>query len=161
MNFFKISIGIAAGLIIVTGTLLFGAWQNIQQLQEELTECRAELGALEEQAEAAREEEPDNGNLVSFRPLSDYEFRQFEQRGIEDPVSFLRDRLQEQPELIPEEGVLGGTMNFYDREAIHVLNDRWVLATYDDGHIMGEILLAYEIDEQHQVDWEVVAVSDE
>ncbi|HHV64455.1 MAG TPA: DUF4362 domain-containing protein [Peptococcaceae bacterium] len=63
--------------------------------------------------------------------------------------------LMQHPELIPYEGVLGGTMGFYDPESILVLSDRWVFAGFDDGHINGYMLLSYRISDG-KISWEVI-----
>ncbi len=47
------------------------------------------------------------------------------------------------PEIIPFEPVLGGTMGFYAPENITVLNDRWVYAVFEDGHVAGAMLIEY------------------
>lgn len=59
------------------------------------------------------------------------------------------------PELIPYDGVLGGTMGFYDPEGIQVLSDRWVFAGFDDGHINGYMLLRYSSNDG-KISWEVI-----
>lgn len=64
--------------------------------------------------------------------------------GLSEPVPQLRDDLAGQPELISHEPVLGGSMYFVP-DGIHVLNDRWVLAIFEDGHIRGQALLRYEV----------------
>jgi len=74
----------------------------------------------------------------------------------DEPIEFIRQDLSERPGLIPYEGVLGGTMGFYDKERIQVLNDRWVLAPFEDGHKGGYVLLRYDIEEDRFISWQVV-----
>lgn len=59
------------------------------------------------------------------------------------------------PELIPYDGVLGGTMGFYSRDSVRVLSDRWVLASFEDGHRMGRMLLRYDVTDNGIV-WKVI-----
>lgn len=164
MNFLKVLIGVLTGLILVLGVIIYFSLQNLNDLEENLENCREEVRQLEdqldEQASIFEEKEADNGNWVSFRPFSDYDLRQLANKGISEPVTLLRDSLRERPDLIPVEGVLGGTMNFYDREAIHVLNDQWIFATFEDGHIMGQIILGYDFDENNRLDFEVLAIAE-
>ncbi len=164
MNFLKILIGVLAGLLVVLGVIMYLSQQNLRELEENLENCREEVRQLEDQlddqAHLHEEEQTGNGNFVAFQPFTDYDLRQFERININEPVSFLRDRLQERPDLIPTEGVLGGTMNFYDREAIHVLNDKWMFATFEDGHIMGQLILSYDVGEDHEPEFEILAVSE-
>ena len=65
--------------------------------------------------------------------------------------------LLERADLIPFEGTLGGTMGFYTEEDIHVLNDRWVFARFEDGHVAGEMLLEYRTNESGELEWRVLA----
>jgi hypothetical protein len=67
-------------------------------------------------------------------------------RGLADPVADLRADLAKHPELIPFPGVEGGTMGFYDPGGIQVLDERWVYARFEDGHIGGTLLLEYAVD---------------
>ena len=62
----------------------------------------------------------------------------------------------ERPEVIPFEGRLGGTMDFYDPDRINVLSDRWVYAEFDDGHSQGAMLLEYERTEGGTIKWSVI-----
>lgn len=64
-------------------------------------------------------------------------FRQFE-----DPRSYIKNSLQNKPEEIPLEGVLGGTMQF---RKIDILTNQWLLAIYDDGHIQGTSIFDYQL----------------
>ena len=76
--------------------------------------------------------------------------------GWENPLSVLRDDLISKPEIIPVDPVLGGTMGFYDREGIRLLNDRWAIAWFEDGHIGGYLLLEFGI-EKEKIDWKVLS----
>jgi hypothetical protein len=76
--------------------------------------------------------------------------------NIEYLVGYLKNDLKNRQDLIPYEGVLGGTMGFYDDNQIHVLNYRWVYARFEDGHIGGEILLEYNISEDGTIKWKVI-----
>lgn len=86
--------------------------------------------------------------------LTNAQIQAMQRRGIARPELRLRDDLSQQPELIPHEPVHGGNMYFVP-EGIHVLNDRWVLATFEDGHIRGQMLLEYEV-VHGNVMWQVV-----
>lgn len=54
---------------------------------------------------------------------------------IAEPEMFLLKRLEEHPELIPKEAVLGGTMRFI---SIYFINDELIVAEFEDGHVMGK-----------------------
>ncbi|NBF39711.1 MAG: hypothetical protein GVY14_04790 [Spirochaetes bacterium] len=59
-------------------------------------------------------------------------------------------------ELIPFEGRLGGTMDFYDPESIYILSDRWVYAEFSDGHVQGGMLLEYTLEPDGEIRWRVL-----
>jgi len=63
--------------------------------------------------------------------------------------------LYQNPEIIEKDPVLGGNMHF-NKGDIQVLNDHWVYATFEDGHILGEGIFSYTIDKNKNLNWEVV-----
>ncbi len=87
--------------------------------------------------------------------LWDHEIQRLQERGLEDPVNDLRDDLMGHPELIPYEGVLGGTMGFV-RSRIALLSLRWVYAEFEDGHIAGRCLLEYDVAPGGRITWRVI-----
>lgn len=50
--------------------------------------------------------------------------------------------LKTQPEVIPLAAELGGTMRFTE---VQPLNNEWVYAAYEDGHVAGSALFAYRL----------------
>lgn len=72
-----------------------------------------------------------------------------------NPVERLRDSLMARRDLIPVQGIHGGTMGFYSREDIVLLSPNYAFAPFDDGHIGGTMLLRYSITGAGgRVDWE-------
>ena len=111
-----------------------------ENLQSELDSVRIYLDYLAE--------------LLKGKPgLSSSDIEYFKERGLLDPVVDIKASLQEKKELIPYEGVMGGTMDFYD---IHVLTSRWVLAYVEDGHVGGHMLLEYDVSQTGEISWEFV-----
>lgn len=74
----------------------------------------------------------------------------------DEPLSVIKADLQSKPELIPYKAELGGTLGFYDPGGIRVLNDKWVIASFEDGHIGGYLFLRYTIEEGANIKWEVI-----
>ena len=74
----------------------------------------------------------------------------------EDPLHTICRDLLAKPELIPYDGVLGGTMGYLDQNNIRILNDKWVVARFEDGHISGKMLLRFEIDNDSKISWKVI-----
>jgi len=52
---------------------------------------------------------------------------------------------------------MGGTMGFYSQKDIHVLTSRWVLASFEDGHIGGRMLLEYDVSSGGEIQWKVIS----
>jgi cell division protein FtsL len=73
---------------------------------------------------------------------SEHYFRHLDLFGITSEM-ILQD-LSSHPELIPFEGVLGGTMRWVVSES-YLLTDRYVFALFSDGHYTGNALLSFDI----------------
>lgn len=78
--------------------------------------------------------------------------------SIAEPEKFLVESLKNQPELIPEEGVLGGTMQFIN---IKILNDRFIWAEFEDGHINGKALYRYTLSESGKPEFKFISKVEE
>jgi len=77
-----------------------------------------------------------------------------EEKGIED-YRIIEEDLKEKPELISIDGVLGGTMYFTD---VNLLNDQWVYATFEDGHITGSGLYEFQVVSPDEIKWQEIIV---
>jgi len=116
------------------------------------------LGARLEEREGEREALLDKIEASSGHSLLTSRDRaQLQRRGLSHPEEDIVTDLMQHRELIPFEGVLGGTMGFYSRQDIHVLNSRWVLASFEDGHIGGHMLLEYVVSPRGGIQWKVVS----
>jgi hypothetical protein len=80
------------------------------------------------------------GHIINALEIED-----LHRKGLRDPIPQLVDSLLAHPEVIPHPGVLGGTMAFYYPWKIHVLDDGWIYAVFDDGHIQGRGIFSYEV----------------
>ena len=85
--------------------------------------------------------------------FGDYEKQSFENSGITNIESLIDSSLRAKPELIPIDAILGGTMSFGQ---IQLLSSNWLVAEYDDGHIMGRALYSFEMDENNKVNFELI-----
>ena len=95
-------------------------------------------------------------NKNSTVPISNPDvINPLKQQGFNGSLEDIINDLMEHNELIPYDGVLGGTMGFYDRDNIYVLSDKWVFAYFDDGHINGYMLLSYSIN-NGTISWKVI-----
>lgn len=77
-------------------------------------------------------------------------------RGLANPVEDLRADLRRRTDLIPYEGVMGGRMQFVP-SAIAVLSPEWVYARFEDGHVGGSCLLAFDVLPGGEIVWRRLA----
>jgi hypothetical protein len=90
----------------------------------------------------------------SLGQLSESEINQLKKQGLKSPEADLKDDLlTNQQFILPEKGTLGGTMALRD---IRVLNARYVLAYFEDGHNGGQMLLRYEVKPGGRIAWTVL-----
>jgi hypothetical protein len=90
--------------------------------------------------------------------LNEFDISHLKKKGLPDPESDLRRDLMGHPELIPMEGILGGTMGFVE-DSIALLSQQWVYAEFEDGHTGGCCLLSYEVGPGGHISWHVLAAA--
>ena len=84
--------------------------------------------------------------------LSQGDIQQLQQAGLQNPeTDLMNDLNRKQAQLIPAEGSLGGAMSIRDSR---ILNDRYALAYYEDGHNGGYLLLKYQ-GNNGNINWKV------
>lgn len=88
--------------------------------------------------------------------LHEFELARLRDLGLQDPVADLKADLATHPEIIPYEGVLGGRMAFYDKDAMVFLPGGYVYAPADDGHYEVHALLRYEVSPGGAIRWRLV-----
>jgi hypothetical protein len=90
----------------------------------------------------------------SLGQLSDAEVNQLKKRGLTNPEAELKDDLlTNQKQVLPRNATMGGTMAIRD---IRILNARYALAYFEDGHNGGQMVLRYEVKPGGQVTWTVL-----
>lgn len=142
--------------ILLTGTLIF---LSISYFSKSLSHLSSKYSELELMYETCEKSE-----ITLNKTISDYKRALINLRipeGVKDynkknPIGAIKDELRNHKEVIPYEGVLGGTMGFYIPGNILILNDRWIYAEFEDGHIGGAILLKYEISKDSVLTWDVI-----
>ncbi len=149
-------------LFIISVYLYIDLQDRNRQLSEakmSISSLRAELDSLESiQYSPDRTREQDERLSVrETSPLTSFETRMLQQKGLANPVEDLKRDLLNRDDLIDHDGVLGGTMRFSSPDEIRILNSRWVLAFFEDGHIRGTMLLEYDVLREGEIDWKVLA----
>lgn len=89
--------------------------------------------------------------------LSPQEAARLRELGLADPETDLRADLARHPDLIPHGGVLGGRQGFHDPKSIVLLPHRWAYAAFDDGHVEGYLLAAWQVQAGGKITWKVIA----
>ncbi|HYF92096.1 MAG TPA: hypothetical protein VD969_07600 [Symbiobacteriaceae bacterium] len=72
------------------------------------------------------------------------DLRDLQNLGLTDPVNQIVTDLAARQDLLPIQGVLGGTMSFHPSDR-WVVAKNWVLADFDDGHILGWGIFKYTV----------------
>ncbi|HYH55448.1 MAG TPA: hypothetical protein VD772_02485 [Anseongella sp.] len=80
------------------------------------------------------------------------DIRYFNGKGLKNPEQAILNDLYQQEDLVPEEAVLGGRMKIW--HAV-LLSRNWALAYFEDGHVAGNMLLRYTVDEG-KISWELI-----
>ena len=83
-----------------------------------------------------------DNNENNYWYITNYDGEDAIKKGIENPEEFIETSLRNRPELIPMDGVLGGTMRFGN---IQLLSNQWLIADFNDGHIEGKGLYKYTL----------------
>jgi hypothetical protein len=149
--FIWISVIVVLFLVVVTLVTLFGNYRSkFTTFQQEHKILVTEIDSLRTSLEYFRKE------LNIQELLSHEKLIGLTRKGLTDPASEIVADLQKHPELIPYKGVLGGTMGFYYKEEIHILTPKWVIASFEDGHMAGIMLLRYEVSDDGKISWKVI-----
>jgi len=122
--------------LLVLAALAAGAAFHFRQssveIARKLAETTREMDTLRKNLEATRSPEPD------WKQLG-------EEMKTANPAGALREDLMARRDLIPWEGVLGGTMTIPGPESIWFFAPHWALAYVEDGHIAGYLLFRFRI----------------
>jgi len=127
----------------------------IDNKEEEINEITNDYEEAMTTARTLEEENQELTQKIEDSKIVDYvtEIR-LEEMGIDHYESIEEDLLSK-PELISIDGILGGTMFFTDA---YLLNEKWVYATFEDGHIMGSGLYKFEVISPDEIKWEEIEV---
>jgi len=71
-----------------------------------------------------------------------------------DPVNDLRSDIKPHPELIP---ITPSPTLRWGIGPVVLLSTKWAFAPYEDGHIMGHILLEYDVLSGGKIRWKILS----
>ncbi len=149
MNQKRLVIGVVLLALLAYGSGYAVENMKVKQMQSALRDFTAENSQLKkdladvgQERDAARAELTALKTQTQFTPrLEPYMLDAIKRSGIADPGKLIED-LTQNPSVIPEEPVLGGTMHFGQ---VGLINERWVYGSYEDGHIAGAAVFQWEV----------------
>ncbi len=144
----QVIIGIVIIALLAYASGYTVARMNMASFQETLTRTVTENAELKKQAQSVKvEAEAREKELVelkekmgSSQAIPSHVMASIRHNGVE-PDALLAD-LRQNPTVIPEQPVLGGTMGFTDTA---IINQRWVYGAYEDGHIAGAAVFQWQV----------------
>ncbi|HEY9185044.1 MAG TPA: hypothetical protein VIM94_06950 [Salegentibacter sp.] len=136
-------------LLILTGILLLSCNNEAKERKTKLkiNNLQAQVDALKVENDSLQEElfMLESRNPVVFPEAFD---------TIPNPEEFISEALKSDPELIPEKGVLGGKMQFINTE---ILNERFIWAEFEDGHINGQAIYQYRLSKEGKPQFRLIS----
>lgn len=158
---------------VILAIAMIGYRSDVQSLENELWGYQIEKSQAEEEEKRAEEkqrmqevqkqaQEKRRAEMWPRSPSQPYvltpdELAAITAKGLTDPYKDLIADILKHHELIPEDGVLGGTMRFFAGDRTIVLGPDRVLAEYDDGHIGGQALFQYEVGDSGEIKWQCLS----
>ena len=150
-----------ASLVIILAVSLFVVLHyhtKLSNTEQKMTSLSNDNTKLQQQnGDYATQVVELKGEIEKFK-LVNYDkatMLELERKGYTGQLKNIVADLKLHSELIPYEGIKGGTMGFYSDNDIHVLTNRWVFAYFEDGHISGYMLLRYDIN-NGSISWKVI-----
>jgi uncharacterized membrane protein len=150
-----ITLMVVVGLIAHTAVeqARIRALADTARLSREVDRLSAEVGRLESENQQVRQRLEEEREHPEVRVASQAAWlAELRANGLTDPPAELVQDLRSHPELIQLKAVLGGTMRFIGPFTV---TDRWVIAAYEDGHISGCGIFAYEVSDG-RINWHLV-----
>lgn len=115
--------------------------QNAVEYDAEIADLKSKISEFENQKDKTYQ-------------YPDYYIDYLIKNGFSTPA-LLMATLTDKDSIIPIKGVLGGTMHWIPENSI-LLTDKFVFASFEDGHVAGFALLQYSFEGQGEVTWKVI-----
>ena len=109
---------------------------------------------LKNENSSLRKDLMDKSAETNYWYANDFEGRKLMDQGITNPSEYIASELKAQPEIIPMKAVLGGKMHFLN---IQILGREWIIADYEDGHVLGKAIFKYKVGKDGKVDFELIS----
>ena len=119
----------------------------------EIDSLNIKIEKLRNENSSLRKELMDKSAETNYWYANDFEGRKLMDQGIINPAEYIANQLKEQPEIIPMKAVLGGKMHFLN---VQILGREWIIADYEDGHVMGKAIFQYKVNKDGKVDFKLL-----
>jgi hypothetical protein len=112
-----------------------------------------QLDALKNNTPEQTADQQKNNSSATTNTLSLNDVNSLREKGLNNPEINLRDDLISKQDILLPKGTLGGTMAIRE---VKILNDRYTLAYFEDGHNGGYMLLRFSIEPDKRINWKVL-----
>ena len=129
---------VACFIFLVCGASLMSCHKQNDN-QENLTR---KIDSLEQELEKQNKELAITHQAKEWSVFSQSFTSKMDKHGVANPIEYIDSSLRAETDLITLDAVLGGKMQF---EQVKILGDKWVWASYSDGHIMGEAIYSFDV----------------
>ena len=120
----------------------------------EIDSLNIKIEKLRNENSSLRKDLMDKTAETNYWYANDFEGRKLMDQGIINPAEYIADQLKNQPEIIPMKAVLGGKMHFLN---VQILGREWIIADYEDGHVLGKAIFKYKVGKDGKVDFELIS----
>jgi hypothetical protein len=142
-------------LVIFILSLCYSLYKNFSY-NKELVEIKNDNNRLSNFIRTLNKEKDDLRNKINdFPALTSINIDRFKRKGMEDPENYIIKNLFDYRKIIPVEGTLGGTTDFYQSKT-WILSKQWVYTEFSDGHFWGKMLLKYKFTNDNKIHWEIL-----
>lgn len=145
-------------IILASLALVVFSCAEVEQKTEvssvKIDSLNIKIEKLKNENSSLRKELMDKSAETNYWYANDFEGRKLMDQGIINPSEYIAEQLKEKPEVIPMKAVLGGTMHFLN---VQILGREWIIADYEDGHVLGKAIFKYKVGKDGKVDFELLS----
>ena len=144
-------------IVLLSVVLSIVSCSEVEKKAESSTEIDSlniKIEKLRNENSSLRKDLMDKTAEINYWYANDFEGRKLMDQGIINPAEYIADQLKNQPEIIPMKAVLGGKMHFLN---VQILGREWIIADYEDGHVLGKAIFKYKVGKDGKVDFELIS----
>jgi len=132
--------------------LFFVERKNSTNLEKSYMALKSDMEKLNQKVS---DKNSDLNTSQKLSKLQSWDIKRFQKKGLKNPEADILESLTKQTHLIKFEPQPGVSWRFDKNETI-ILSDRWVFTKFDEGHMLGSMLLSYNVN-NGSITWEVIS----